>query len=165
MIRTRAVVALAATAILLSACSSPAVDEEDAPDTGGTTPQTNESTEMFGCTQGILDYIAELSFPEAEPIDPAGFAFPGDVTIATAPECLVVDESAGVERYGAFFPGDGLAVIAEADAALDAAGYQQADEWGPYIWWRGGNDPQTAEDSISAGPQVIDGVDYLWIQY
>lgn len=120
---------------------------------------------MFGCSQAILDYIAELSYPEAVPIDPAGMEIPDGITIATVPDCLVKDESGGYERYGAFFAGDGLAAVAELDSALEAGGYLQSDDYGPYVWWSDGDDPMAAEHAIGAGPQVIDGADWMWITY
>jgi hypothetical protein len=163
MSRIPAYVAIAATALILSACSaSPQPSdpsEPDAPD------QSSASTEMYGCTQGILDYIADLSYPEAEPIDPAGLEFYDSITIERVPECLVVDTSGGYERYGAFFSGDGLDAVAQIDVALDAGGYTQTDDYGPYVWWINGDEPMSAEHSVSAGPQVIEGADWMWVTY
>ena len=162
MTRTPTVLAASdALLLVLAGCAgSPAADPstpDEAPDTA--------SGEMFGCTQGILDYIAELSYPEAVPIDPATLEFPGGATIATEPSCLVKDESGGVTRYGAFFPGDGAQAIAELGPALEAGGYVQSADYGPYVWWIGGDEPVGAEHQVSVGPQVIDGADVLWLTY
>jgi hypothetical protein len=81
------------------------------------------------------------------------------------PTCLVKDEYGGAPRYGAFFPGDGAEAISQLDAALEAGGYVQSDDYGPYVWWSDGDDPLTAEHSVSVGPQVIDGADVLWLTY
>ena len=163
MSRIPAYVAIAATALILTACSASSApsdpSEPDSPD------ESSASTEMYGCTQGILDYIADLSYPEAEPIDPAELAFYDGITIERVPECLVVDMSGGYERYGAFFSGDGLDAVAQIDAALDGAGYVQSDDYGPYVWWTDGDDPTAAEHSVGAGPQIIDGADWMWVTY
>ena len=163
MSRIPAYAAIAATALILTACSpAPSPGDSSEPDSSD---ESSASTEQYGCTPAILDYIADLSYPEAEPIDPAGFAFYDDVTIERVPECLVVDKSGGYERYGAFFAGDGLDAIAQIDAALDGAGYVQSDSYGPYVWWTDGDDPTAAEHSVGAGPQVIDGDAWLWVTY
>ena len=163
MTRIPAFVAVAAAALILSACSSsPAPSDSgdsDAPD------ESSASGEMYGCTDAILDYISDKSYAAAEPIDPAGFAFYDDVTIATQPDCLVLDDTDGYERYGAFFKGDGLSVVDEIDAALDGAGYVQSDDYGPYVWWINGDEPTAAEHSVGAGPQSIDGDAWLWVTY
>lgn len=163
MTRVPAYAALAATALILAACSAaPAPSDSgdaDAPD------ESSASTEQYGCTPAIFDYIAELSYPEAEPIDPAGLAFYDGITIERVPECLVVDKSGGYERYGAFFQGDGLDAIDQIDVALDGAGYVQSEDYGPYVWWTDGDDPMTADHSVGAGPQVIDGDAWLWVTY
>ncbi len=163
MKRMPAYVAVAATALVLSACSAaPAPSDSGAADSPD---ESSASTEQYGCTPAIFDYIADLSYAEAEPIDPAGLAFYDGITIERVPECLVVDKSGGYERYGAFFSGDGLDAIDQIDAALDGAGYVQSEDYGPYVWWTDGDDPTTAEHSVGAGPQVIDGDDWLWVTY
>lgn len=165
MTRIPAFVAVAAAALILSACSSaPAPSDSGDADSPA---ESSASTEMYGCTQEILDYISDKSYAAAKPIDPATLAFPDGVTIATVPECLVIDETDGYQRYGAFFAGDGQQAVSEIDAALDAAGYVQTDDYGPYVWWTadGTDGPTSAEHSVGAGPQVIDGADWFWVTY
>jgi len=163
MTRIPAFVAVVATAIVLSACSaSPASSDPSEPDSPD---ESTASTEQYGCTPAIFDYIADLSYAEAQPIDPAGLAFFDGITIERVPECLVLDASSGTDRYGAFFSGDGLDAVAQIDAALDAGGYVQSDDYGPYVWWINGEEPTSAEHSVGAGPQVIDGADWMWVTY
>ena len=165
MTRIPAYVAIAATALILSACS-PAPAPTDSGD-GDAPDQSSASDEQYGCTQATLDYISDKSYAEAVPIDPASLEFPGGITIATVPDCLVIDETGGYQRWGAFFNGDGQQAFTEIDEALTAGGWVQTDDYGPNVWWTadGTNGPTSADHSASGGPQVIDGADVFWVTY
>ena len=165
---TSAIAASAALLLLLAGCGAQSTESGDTPsDTDATTTEGTEesSGEQYGCTEAIFDYIAELSYPEAIAIDPASLEIPDGITIATVPTCLVKDESGGVTRYGAFFPGDGAEAIADLGPALEAGGYVQSADYGPYVWWIGGDEPVGAEHQVGVGPQVIGGADVLWLTY
>ena len=165
MTRIPAYVAIAATALILTACS-PASTPTDAGDAEA--PDTSSASgEMFGCTQATLDYISDKSYAQARPIDPATLEFPEGITISTVPDCLVIDETDGYQRWGAFFNGDGAQAFAEIDAALTDGGYVQSDDYGPNVWWTadGTDGPTSAEHSVGAGPQVIDGADVFWVTF
>lgn len=167
MIRsTTSLAAGAAILLLLAGCSAPAVEIDDkAPSASDEAAGEQGSSEQYGCTPAMFDYIKDLSYPTAEAVDPTTLEIPDGITIATEPVCLVKDEYGGAPRYGAFFPGDGAEVIAELDAALEAGGYVQSDDYGPYVWWINGDEPTSAEHSVGVGPQVIDGADILWLTY
>jgi hypothetical protein len=165
MTRIPAFVAIAATALILTACTAaPSTSDSgdsDAPDT------SSASGEMFGCTQATLDYIEPLSYANAVPIDPSTLEFPGGITIATVPDCYVIDETDGYQRWGAFFTGDGAQAFAEIDTALTDGGYVQSDDYGPNVWWTadGTDGPTSAEHSVGGGPQVIGGADVFWVTF
>jgi hypothetical protein len=172
---SRAAVAATTLALLLlplAACSSGAstaevedppatAESEPADDAGADDDTAAASGEMYGCTEAVLAYANEYGYPNATPLDPATLQIPS-VSFDVAPDCYVVDDYGGAERYGAFWSSDPQGVLTSLGAALDAAGYEQADEWGPLVWWLNGDDPTRAEVAVAAAPQPVDGVDMLW---
>jgi hypothetical protein len=169
--RALAAVAFALLLLPLAACSagepSPAEDpaveapsaaESSAPaDDAASDPASGE----FGCTRAIFDYVSDLGSPEPVALDPATFEIP-TVDFTKTPDCYLVDNSGGVEHYSAFWSADPQGVLTGLGASLDAAGYVQSDEYGPLIWWMGGDDPLTAESTLTAASQPIEGIETLW---
>ncbi|MGP3536402.1 hypothetical protein ACTU3I_16520 [Microbacterium sp. RD1] len=172
---TRASRATAAAAMLallllpLAACSAGASTDDDAATTTDetTAPADDGATasgDLFGCTDGILTYISDKGYPNAEPVDPATLEIP-ETAFDLTPDCYVVDDYDGAPRYAAFWATDPQGVLSTLGAALDAGGWVQSDEYGPLVWWRDGDDPLSAEHSLSAAPQPIDGVETLWASW
>lgn len=154
--------------LTLTGCAggdSPASDTEtDAAPPAASTPSPvdDDSTgQMFGCTQTLIDYAADNGYPEATPADPATFSIP-EAAFEVTPDCYIADEYEGASRFGAFWVTDPDGTLAQLGAALDAAGYVQSDDYGPLVWWLGGDDPMTAEHAIAAAPQPVEGTTVLW---
>jgi len=154
----------------LGGCSSGSAGPTAGAPSDATTPAPSEEAsggaaagrgELYGCTEGMMAYFAEYGYPAAEALDPATFEIPG-VSLATAPDCYIVDEVSGAVRYGATWSDDPNGVLVQLGEALTAAGYVQSEDYGPLLWWRNGDDPITAEQSVAAAPQPIDGVEALW---
>lgn len=167
--RARAAAAIAALLLLpLAACSAPAATQDDPTIAAEDDSEPAEQTEAasggsFGCSEAVIAYANEYGYPAAVPLDPATFEIPL-ATFEVAPDCYLVDEETGATRYGAFWGTDPQGVLSSLGAALDSAGYVQSDDYGPLVWWFGGDDPLAAEHSISAAvqPEPIDGVEMLW---
>lgn len=168
-LRYAAAAALVTCVIALSACAGEADTAPDAPAeppaTSGNATQSDTSAapgQTYGCTDDVLAYLADSGYPDATPSDPATFAFPEGIGIAAVPDCYVVDDVAGATRSGAVFTSDPDAALAEIGAALTAAGYVQSDDYGPYIWWIGGDEPTSAAHAVGAAPQDIAGQPAVW---
>jgi hypothetical protein len=174
---TTTAVALALLLFPLAACSAgstpsgeepaaeaPAAEATEAAGGGAASGSGAETGEMFGCTQGILDYVSDKGYPSPEPLDPATLAIPA-AAFDQAPDCYLVDEDGGRTRYGAFWTSDPQGALTSLGASLDAAGYVQSEDYGPLVWWLNGDDPATAETQLNAAPQPIDGVETLWASW
>ena len=171
--RSSLVAATAALIVLLplSACSSgtaapPADDGGDAAPSASAPAAAapDEPAETYGCTPELLAYAQQYGYPAAKPLDPASLEIP-DVTFAQGPTCYLTDEDTGAVRYAAFWAEDPQGVLTALGAALDEAGYQQSDDYGPLIWWKGGDEPTSAEHAVGAAPQPVDGVDVLYVTW
>jgi hypothetical protein len=170
--RAVAAVAFALLLLPLAACSAGASSPADDP--AAEAPTAAESSapaddaasdpasgETFGCTRALFDYVSDLGSPKPVALDPATFEIPS-VDFAETPDCYLVDDSGGAEHYSAFWSADPQGVLTGLGASLDAAGYVQSDEYGPLIWWMGGDDPLTAESTLTAASQPIEGIETLW---
>lgn len=122
------------------------------------------SGETWGCTPGILEYLESNGFPEPQALDPATISIPQS-TFAVAPDCLAMADYGGYPRYSAVWTGDIEAVIADLGAALAAGGWEQSDEYGPYVWWFNGDGPTGAEHALGSAPQEIDGIPGFWASW
>jgi hypothetical protein len=162
--------AVAASALFLSACSVSVTSEDvTVTATPGTTTSSGGVTvtsEMYGCTDDVLTFAQEHGYPDAEPQNPSTPIAIGGVTMTTLPvTCLLRDEYGGYPRYAAYFAGSGSAVYDDVNAHLKDAGFVQSDEYGPWVWWRGGDGPTSAELAVGAGQIQIAGTDYWGFSY
>jgi hypothetical protein len=168
--RSPRVVTLAAVAaglLALAGCASaaPPVGSEQ-PEPASSTPAgtvDGDAAEAatYGCTEAQLDHAREFGYPAAVPLDPATLDVPL-VAFDVVPDCYLLDEDTGAERYAAFWSEDPAATVARLGEALVSAGYVQSDDYGPYVWWYGGDEPMGAEHAVGAVPQPVGGVEMLW---
>lgn len=149
----------------VSAPSTPSPVESETPATDPDSSPAPNADPAFGCTDAILTHLQNNGFAGATPEDAASFTIP-DATVATQPDCYVVDEVSGATRSGAVWTTGIDATLAELGSSLTAAGYQQSDDFGPYVWWLNGTEPMTAEKAVGAAPQNLeDGTPILWASW
>lgn len=170
-----AAVILAAT-MSLSACdgSSATVDTSaggtsDAPATESTPTDgagdEGDAAADSGCTDAMLSFMDQNGYANPTPADVADFALPEAGATSVEPACYVADDIGGAVRKGAIFTGDTDAALASIRESLDAAGYEQSDAYGAYVWWLGGDGPTTATYAVGAGPSDIDGEPVIWMTW
>lgn len=124
----------------------------------------------FGCTDGMLAYLADNGLADVPPVDPGRFSFPEGVSPAVTPTCFVSeDDGQGASRESALFFDDPDGAITQADAAFRSAGWQGqasdslAGKLG--LWWSDGADATTARHSVGAGVLEVDGRAAAWFSW
>ncbi|WZH35804.1 MAG: hypothetical protein PIR02_13630 [Microbacterium enclense] len=143
-----------------AASEAPAADPGEVPAVGA----------RFGCTDGMLAYLADNGFGDVPAADPASFTFPEGVDPAVTPTCFVSeDDGQGASRESALFFDDPDGAIRRADEAFAAAGWQGeasdslAGTTG--IWWSDGDDAMSARHSVGGGVVEVDGRSAAWFTW